>query len=119
VDFGRGRQGYAKTASGYDGINAGELCFVCLWLVFCCFLLINSYLIVLVNYTTDDLRITIVYRARCFADEAEKDKYYNIQDQMSLEYILDTLKVLPNIFVCLLLLLLVVVIIIIVIFIMR
>jgi hypothetical protein len=51
------------------------------------------------NYTTDDLRIAIVYRARCFKDEEDVNKYKNYEDKIKnknfedvfeLSYILDT-----------------------------
>ncbi len=51
------------------------------------------------NYTTDDLRIAIVYRARCFKDEEEVNKYNNYEekiknknydDVLELSVILDT-----------------------------
>merc|ERR1712137_614030 len=46
------------------------------------------------TYNTDDLRWTIVYRARCFASKEEISKFRNLPDEetMSLEYILSTLK---------------------------
>uniref|UniRef100_A0A914VPL2 Uncharacterized protein n=1 Tax=Plectus sambesii TaxID=2011161 RepID=A0A914VPL2_9BILA len=51
---------------------------------------------VLKEYKTDDLRSTIVYRAKCFASEKERDQFHaEINDKnkmMDLEYILDTLK---------------------------
>jgi hypothetical protein len=42
--------------------------------------------------TTDDLRISIVYRARCFRDKAEAEKFRTNADTLTLESILDTLK---------------------------
>eukprot|EP00163_Fabomonas_tropica_P001901 TRINITY_DN11404_c0_g1_i1.p1 TRINITY_DN11404_c0_g1~~TRINITY_DN11404_c0_g1_i1.p1 ORF type:complete len:432 (+),score=114.06 TRINITY_DN11404_c0_g1_i1:149-1444(+) len=46
------------------------------------------------DYTDDDLRMTIVYRAKCFKDAAEAKRYNNLpaKENMSLEYIMDTLK---------------------------
>lgn len=46
------------------------------------------------KYETSDLRISMVYRARCFHDRAEAEKYqYLPEDQMmTLDSILDTLK---------------------------
>lgn len=44
------------------------------------------------HLTTDDLRISIVYRARCFRDKAEADKFRANTDPLTLESILDTLK---------------------------
>ena len=46
------------------------------------------------SYDTDDLRWTIVYRARCFASEEEVQKFHNMPDEetMQLEDILNTLK---------------------------
>jgi len=45
------------------------------------------------TYSWDDLRISIVYRARCFADEAERDRYHATKDNdvMELDHILRTL----------------------------
>lgn len=47
------------------------------------------------NYTTDDLRISIVYRGRCFKDAEQARLYseqlYNSSSYMSLEHVLDTL----------------------------
>jgi hypothetical protein len=45
------------------------------------------------NYTTDDLRLCIVYRARCFRDEAEMNRFYHLPEGevMSLDHVLDTL----------------------------
>lgn len=48
----------------------------------------------LTSYTEDDLRFSVVYRARCFRDEAEKQRFYNQrrpEDMMPLETILDRL----------------------------
>lgn len=44
-------------------------------------------------YDTSDLRMSIVYRARCFKSESEKKHYYNLpaEEQLSLDYILTTL----------------------------
>jgi hypothetical protein len=46
------------------------------------------------EYTTDDLRITLVYRARCFASEEEKARYHaqTDADMMSLDSVLSTLS---------------------------
>lgn len=46
------------------------------------------------NYTFDDLRISIVYRARCFANQAEAEKFKNLpeSERMSLSYVLEKLK---------------------------
>lgn len=46
------------------------------------------------TYKTDDLRWTIVYRARCFADAKEADHFHNLPEEetMQLEEILDILK---------------------------
>jgi len=46
------------------------------------------------NYTTDDLRMTLVIRARCFASEEEKERYHNQKDSdnLTLDQILDTFK---------------------------
>lgn len=46
------------------------------------------------NYTTDDLRMTIVYRARCFRSAADAEKFKNQpeSDQLSVESILETLQ---------------------------
>jgi hypothetical protein len=41
---------------------------------------------------TDDLRISIVYRARCFRDKAEADKFRANTEPLTLESILATLK---------------------------
>lgn len=45
------------------------------------------------NYSTDELRLCIVYRARCFRDEEEKNRFYNLENNevMTLDYVLDTL----------------------------
>jgi hypothetical protein len=46
------------------------------------------------NYTTDDLRLSMVYRAKCFKDEAEKEEFDANSDSrgsLSLDYILETL----------------------------
>lgn len=45
---------------------------------------------VLQRYSSSDLRMTIVYRARCFASAEERDSYHNLQssDKMSLTEIL-------------------------------
>ena len=40
------------------------------------------------NYTTNDLRISIVYRARCFKDETQIKQYKNDTKHMDLQYIL-------------------------------
>lgn len=45
-------------------------------------------------YTTDDLRWTVVYRARCFASAAEAKRYHDglpDDEMMTLESVLDTL----------------------------
>lgn len=54
---------------------------------------------VLKEYTTDDLRITVVYRARCFRSEEEVAKFRKMAkgeadsgELMTLEYILNTFK---------------------------
>jgi len=49
---------------------------------------------VIASYTTDDLRISVVYRARCFTNKQEITKYYNLpeDDHMTLEYILSSLS---------------------------
>jgi len=48
------------------------------------------------NYSTNDLRISIVYRAKCFHSKEEADRYNSFYDTpsniMSLEGILNTLK---------------------------
>eukprot|EP01127_Copromyxa_protea_P006387 TRINITY_DN1621_c0_g1_i3.p1 TRINITY_DN1621_c0_g1~~TRINITY_DN1621_c0_g1_i3.p1 ORF type:complete len:171 (+),score=27.62 TRINITY_DN1621_c0_g1_i3:215-727(+) len=48
------------------------------------------------EYTTDDLRVTIVYRARCFATEEEIVKFRDMAtgngELLTLESILDTFK---------------------------
>lgn len=46
------------------------------------------------NYTTNDLRISIVYRARCFASKEEVQRFHENrpEDEMSLDYILGKLK---------------------------
>ena len=46
------------------------------------------------NYTGDDLRWTIVYRARCFKDAATADRYNAQKDTgaASLEHILSVLR---------------------------
>ena len=46
------------------------------------------------RYATSDLRISIVYRARCFVDEAEASRYAALpqEEMMTLESILTTLK---------------------------
>jgi hypothetical protein len=45
------------------------------------------------NYTTTDLRTCIVYRARCFRDAEERDRFYHLPEEevMSLDHVLDTL----------------------------
>ena len=45
------------------------------------------------EYSTNDLRISIVYRARCFKDEAERRKFYaqTPADKMDLNVILSKL----------------------------
>jgi len=45
------------------------------------------------EYSDDDLRISIVYRARCFKDEEELAKYRSLPaaDHMSLDHVLSTL----------------------------
>lgn len=44
------------------------------------------------NYTFDDLRISIVYRARCFASEEERQRYHDTKDEhIPLDEILETL----------------------------
>jgi hypothetical protein len=48
----------------------------------------------LATYTEDDLRFSAVYRARCFRDEAEKERFHNQrrpEDMLPMEGILDTL----------------------------
>merc|ERR1711879_143732 len=42
----------------------------------------------------DDLRWTIVYRARCFADEEESDRFHNLPEEetMQLDQVLDILR---------------------------
>jgi len=47
-----------------------------------------------ITYTTDDLRWTIVYRARCFASKEEIDKFYNLPEEetMKLEDVLEILR---------------------------
>jgi hypothetical protein len=51
---------------------------------------------VLKTYKTSDLRMTVVYRGRCFKNEFELDLYHKYKDDpseiMSLDYILETLK---------------------------
>lgn len=44
------------------------------------------------KYSTNDLRISIVYRARCFASEEDIERYNNQESFMTLENILETLK---------------------------
>ena len=51
---------------------------------------------VVATYPDSDLRVSIVYRARCFADAAELTKYQNYkelqgEDHMSLDFVLKTL----------------------------
>jgi len=43
------------------------------------------------SYNTNDLRISIVYRARCFENETEATRFANQKEFLSLESILDTL----------------------------
>jgi hypothetical protein len=45
-------------------------------------------------YSSDDLRISIVYRARCFESEEAKSYFYNIpeSDKLSVETVLEVLK---------------------------
>eukprot|EP00051_Salpingoeca_urceolata_P028395 m.486638 g.486638 ORF g.486638 m.486638 type:complete len:427 (+) comp24527_c0_seq1:33-1313(+) len=47
---------------------------------------------VLRNYTTEDLRMTIVYRARCFASAADIEEFQSPSSPLDLPTILDTLK---------------------------
>lgn len=44
------------------------------------------------KYATKDLRIAIVYRARCFTSSEKAQEYKATTEEMSLEYVLDTLK---------------------------
>jgi hypothetical protein len=46
------------------------------------------------NYTWDDLRVTLVYRARCFKDAAEAKKFHDLKDadKMKLSDVLDTFQ---------------------------
>jgi len=44
------------------------------------------------SYHTDDLRISVVYRARCFASESEAARYANQDSFMQLDDVLDTLQ---------------------------
>jgi hypothetical protein len=46
------------------------------------------------SYDTIDLRMSIVYRARCFHDASERAKFYaqNVDDRIQLSDILDTFK---------------------------
>jgi hypothetical protein len=45
------------------------------------------------NYSTNDLRLCIVYRARCFKDEEEMQHFYQLQEKeiMTLDHVLNTL----------------------------
>lgn len=45
-------------------------------------------------YDSKDVRMTLIYRARCFTDEAQRERFYaqTDADHMSLDYILDRLK---------------------------
>jgi hypothetical protein len=44
------------------------------------------------HLSTDDLRISIVYRARCFRDKDEAERFKNQTDFLTLDSILATLK---------------------------
>ena len=46
------------------------------------------------TYDTEDLRMSIVYRAKCFKSEAERDRFNSMseEEKMTLESILDKLK---------------------------
>lgn len=45
-------------------------------------------------YDSDDLRVSIVYRARCFKDEAEKNYYHNYppEKKLTVDDVLETMK---------------------------
>mmetsp|Transcript_15918 Transcript_15918/g.26782 ORF Transcript_15918/g.26782 Transcript_15918/m.26782 type:complete len:447 (-) Transcript_15918:90-1430(-) len=49
---------------------------------------------VLQRYKTDDLRISMVYRARCFADEAEAQRYAALpeEEMLTLETVMEVFK---------------------------
>ena len=47
---------------------------------------------VVARYQWEDLRYSISWKAYCFADEAEKAKWANKTDDLTLEFILDTLE---------------------------
>ena len=47
---------------------------------------------VVARYQWEDLRYSISWKAYCFADEAEKAKWANATDDLTLEFILDTLE---------------------------
>lgn len=49
---------------------------------------------VLSNLTTDDLRISVVYRAKCFKDAAEAERFHNQKDSdmLTLDEVLATFK---------------------------
>jgi hypothetical protein len=42
------------------------------------------------QYHTHDLRMSLVWRARCFEDEAEKNKWHSYTDELSVDDIIDT-----------------------------
>ncbi|CAJ1419107.1 unnamed protein product [Effrenium voratum] len=44
------------------------------------------------RYNSSDLRMTVVYRARCFASEAERQRFLKPDEMLSLDAILDTLS---------------------------
>jgi len=45
----------------------------------------------LATYKTSDLRISLVWRARCFATQQERDQWHNVTQHLSLESVLSTL----------------------------
>jgi hypothetical protein len=44
------------------------------------------------SYADDDLRLSVSWKAYCFADQAERDTWFDHADDLSLEFILDTLE---------------------------
>lgn len=46
------------------------------------------------SYTTDDIRFAIVYRARCFRDRAESDRFSTLpeSEQLQLDDVLETMR---------------------------
>jgi len=43
------------------------------------------------DYTIDDLRVSLVWRSRCFATEADKKAWHNQQHMLTVAEVLDTL----------------------------